>query len=315
MISFGFNVFSWGFSLQFAATTFFAVAFVWLMFTGRVNAAYPMLLMEALTGLGGLIIATVVCAAMLLPDIGKLRSRQAWLRQDVVLPASLLAFCLLLWLTWTPSSASGGANVNSALTFLYEFVKSTLAVSALHGGLWKAIALGALTAAGLYLALRELALKSPSQSHRALCAMLLAVFGMMVAIAIGRSGANPWRPGLEMHYGYLATPVPILCWLLISRSAPSWLANVLGAGLLTLFATAFVENAEWRIASIRSDTPKVTEVSYLLHGCTPADQIVNAHFSQLYHADSPRARVVVREGIEKLRRARGNAACPRATNP
>lgn len=310
MMSFGFNVFSWGFSLQFAATILFAVGFAWLMFKGRPAAAYVTLLADALTGLGGLVIATIVCGAMLLPEVNALRSRQNWPRSDVAYPASLFVFCLFLWLTWTPSSASGGTDIARALTFIYEFGKSSLAVSALHGGLWKAIALGALTFAGLYFALRELARSKLTPAERALCATLIALLGMMVAIAIGRSGANPWRPGLEMHYGYLATPVPILCWLLISRSVLTRFVHALGAGLLALFAVAFVENVQWRIGQIHADSAKTTEVAYLIQSCTPASEIVDAHLPQLYYVDTPRARIVVREGIERLRRERGNAACP-----
>jgi hypothetical protein len=313
MTSFGSNLFNWGFSLQFVATIFFAMAFVWMMFAGRVAAAYVALLVGAFTGLGGLVIATIVCAAMLAPSIGKLRSYRIWRQQDVALPTLVLFFCLLLWLAWRPSEVSGASQVNNVLAFLYEFVKSSLFVSALYGGLWKAIALGALTAAGFYFAVREFASSNAGQAQRALCAMVFATIGLMVAIAIGRSGANPWWPGLEMHYGYLATPVPILSWLLISRHVPSWLVNTLGVGLLVVYAIAFVENANWRITTIRSASPQVSEISYLIQSCGPPEQIVNAHLPRLYHVDTPEARALVRDGIETLRRVRGGSICPPAS--
>jgi hypothetical protein len=298
----GFGAFGWGFAMQFALNVALGIAFVWLAMAGRLGLAYAALVANALTGLSGIVITTVVCLVMLRVSLSlKQMTRRKF---EVAMPLGVLAFSVLLWLCWSPSPASGGPSFSNVIGYLYGLSKSSLVVNAFHGEAWKSAALTALVAVGLWFAVTGLR-RSPPETENPVYALFVALLAICVAVAVGRSQHSPWTPGLEMHYGYLVSPLPILAWLVISRKARPMLANVLGTALLLLYANAFLANANWRTGYIRSAAPKFAEVSRMIRDGTPVDQIMQAHMPQLYYVDTPDTRYHVSVGVERLRQVGG----------
>ena len=77
--------------------------------------------------------------------------------------------------------------------------------------------------------------------------MVVAYIVLGALIVVGRATQSEWAPGLEMHYGYLTTPIPILAWIIVSRFSPWFLAAGLAAVLLIAYGPAFVAGLNWRL--------------------------------------------------------------------
>jgi hypothetical protein len=113
------------------------------------------------------------------------------------------------------------------------------------------------------------------------------------------------RAPLGLHYGYLAAPIPIFAWLIVSSSAKPALNGVLAMVLLVLYGDAFVANARWRLTYAWSAAGRFAEIAQLIRSDAPPASITQKYMLELFYVDAPNQRQRVEAGIVKLRRYGG----------
>lgn len=134
----------------------------------------------------------------------------------------------------------------------------------------------------------------------AILVTLIALLSMLLSIAIGRS--EYWIPGLEKHYGYLATVLPIVSWIAVSIYAPGKLRITIGLILVFLYGYSYVENAEWRIAYGKESRQKIIRIYGDISSGMMISDFVNKHNSYFYYIDNENTRQSVKNIIVMLKR-------------
>ncbi|WP_157874581.1 hypothetical protein [Streptomyces sp. AcH 505] len=312
LLNFGTGFMGWGFSAQFLLSVSSSLVAI-LFFQRSENsnrarvAATLAMLVCALSGMNGIVLAVSLAACFLLFYLFVQKQNAACIG-----PGLVLALCALLLVTWTPSAASVSPTQTPSgqlLDWIYQFSKSSFIVSASHGGWWRAaLCVGLISTAVSFAAqrtLRSLQREKQSPSEFAVYAALAAYITLFFSVVIGRSAHGAWEPGLEMHYGYLAAPIPILSWIVISRFLRGPAALIVAGSLIVVYAQSFVENTAWRMAHLRSQYAHLEQIGADLRSDAPPAIVTEKDIKFLYHVDTPDVRQQVIGGIEKLRQFGG----------
>jgi hypothetical protein len=125
---------------------------------------------------------------------------------------------------------------------------------------------------------------------------------VLSVIAIAR--ANYWTPGLELHYGYLAVPLPIVAWIVVSTERRGKTAALVAFALLPLYGSMYARNI------LLADTmrlnykrPERLQVFHDANNNMGVREFVANNVLSFYHIDSDEIRRSLEQDIEHLKSA------------
>lgn len=311
-----FSAFGWGFSAQFVLSVAFSAAFLLAMTVAvergsRLHAllAFAALAACAASGMNGLLVAVVAALAVLLATLAAPPSPLSrfcfWSSLALVL-ASLAP--LLLWHPSTASVSPLSAPPARIADWFYQITKATFGYDAFSGGWWRFCLLAALIGAAAILTAWRIVTDTHattlSIADGALYGAFLGHLAVVSAIVLGRAGNAEWSPGMEGHYGYLAAPVVILAWIIVSRNTGKALAASIGLVLLCLFAVAFVSGSLWRLDNARSSYPRTAEIMRAFRSPMPSIELASTHALDFFSVSDPEIDRQLAYGIDMLRSSR-----------
>lgn len=312
LLNLSFGLFGWAFSAQFSFSIALALAFLPELVLaqqqasrGRLAFAMAILLACGLCGMNGLVLAYGTACVLLLALIcgPKLPMRRATFMGVLLVLAVLTAVAF----TWTPSETSSSMrnlDLPRLGRWLVHLAKSSFVIDAIAYGDWLSIACVVLVLAGLISGLARGILLLQGRlalTEVAPLAVFAGVLVLLVVVAIGRSGTAEWSPGLEMHYGYLASPVILLSWLTISNRLPRGLISIVGILWVAMAAHAFYSGAVWRLAYLKDNHRIFVLATQAIASQDDANTVTDRHIKDFYYVDIPATRREVANGISKLR--------------
>ena len=316
LLGLGFNTVAWGFSFQFLSGLFFLAAanVLWLRslradprYLG--GAAFLALTLCAWCGGNGLITATVVGAGFLCG----VAYRGAWRLLSIgamVAVALWVATVATIWLRWQGSAATAasGHDLGIYVRFAYEMSKSWFGVYAAQHPAISGAGGALVMLVGLLGSLFWLVKHRPQGGDNLAFLRMLPVFlaalqtAVMVAlISVSRAAAQPWFPGLELHYGYLVTALPLCAWLVILMIPGAALRHTLLAALIVLVGMAYSGNVLWRLDAAKTEYHDSSAVVADLVSPMPAEDVAHRHIRAFYWVDGKDAEAAVTAGIQRLR--------------
>jgi hypothetical protein len=160
--------------------------------------------------------------------------------------------------------------------------------------------------AALALLLQQLRLASPScagiHAKAASAGAMLAVLAVLSVIAIAR--ANYWTPGLELHYGYLAVPLPIVAWIVISTARGDKTAVLVAFALLPLYGSMYARNIMLAdTMRLNYKRPEMLQIFHDANNSVGIRDFVANNVLSFYHIDSDEIRRALEQDIEQLKSA------------
>ena len=317
LINFGFNTVVWGFCFQFVSGIFFVslASVLWarsaLTFPQKkFGIEYLVLLFCALCGGNGLISSSVIGSGILIGTF--ILGRKELFSKFSVLYILLwfLTICLL-WTFMSPSSATL-SKVKDPMVyfdFAYAMSKSWLGVYAISSPALKAafgFCILLVFFAGIRVFLNPKLCVSSIQVSR-LCIfpiLLIALQSIVVLIAVtfSRAASQPWAPGLELHYGYLMTPLPLSAWIVILNSKNALLKNIALTFLCLIVFISYSHNFKWRIHNERDEFRKVSSATSDIFSLKSSEEIARNHINQFWWKDDQESLATVSNLLENLRK-------------
>lgn len=317
-LAFGFNTVVWGFSFQFLSSLFFLswACYAWARDArgGRADiGVHSFLILSACAWCGGngVLTSSVVglgwIAGLLFFKGARATTWKTWLA--VVFWGATNA---LVWGTWTSSSATAIASkdVTGYVDFALGMSRSWLGVIVGQYGMAAtlfstAVLLFGLVGAAVLVSKRDATGSGRSHALVMLPVLLLGLQSavLVAAITTSRAGAQPWWPGLELHYGYLVTAAPVGAWMvmLLLPNAAVRQMSLLVLGVVV--ALGYLSNAAWRMEVAPDAYKRDAVVVADILSSMPADQVARRHIKQLYWVDGPEAQAAVSAGITSLRKS------------
>ena len=134
------------------------------------------------------------------------------------------------------------------------------------------------------------------------CLASLQTVLMAVFLALARSGAQPWWPGLELHYGYLATPLALSGFLVLLLLPNGWIRIFPLLSLTILTAYSFILTAAWRINLTRKEFPMIATAVADIASSAPADVVAEKHIKLLFWREDAASIKAVGNAIVLLRK-------------
>lgn len=242
----------WAFQLQFLSSILFASAS--LYFSTKYtqsnqgiyfHASMTALLLCSLCGMNGLILSLVTSAATLLYFfIHKKKSAKS----NLIYTSFVIAVNLGLLAFWTPSGAAGAASSASATAeIFFHLVGSSMVIYLFNGAFWKPLLVFTVVAGAAVISLNMLRKKAQDISEYIIAGILLGSMLVLLSIAFGRGKTHDgWSNVFAMHYGFLATLLPITAWIIISKRIPKSICLTSGLALTIIFSLSYKENLDWR---------------------------------------------------------------------
>ncbi len=316
LLSFGFNTVAWSFSFQFLSALFFLAwaNLLWArsVLSGQKNlggSAYLALTLCAFCGGNGLITSTIVGSGFLCAIVFGKGVR--WLSSSArACLVTWVAAILVIWLGWTSSSATEVKtnDTQQYFHFALQMLKSWLGLFAMNSSFFKtlfasfvlAVALGG----GFLLILRA---KLHNYSPLIVLPVFLSAlqtFLTIIAISYARAGVQPWWPGLELHYGYLATALPLSAWVVILFLPKGLMRNLLLGIFFVVIGVAYLINADWRIRAAQNEYLRGTSASKDIVSSMSAEDVANRHLKEFYWLEGKQAEIAVSNGLIYLRQTR-----------
>lgn len=318
LLGFGFNTVAWGFSFQFLSGLFFlALAnLLWVrsVLTERNNlggGAYLSLTLCALCGGNGLITSTIVGFGFLCAFFSR-----GFRRSSLAVRFCFLLWgitILVVWLGWTSSPATEvqANNQEEYAFFAIGMLKSWLGIFAINSSFFKTlfaifvliIALGGSILLMLRIKRNNSSYCSPLIVLPVFLSALQAVV-MIIAVSYSRAGVQPWSPGLELHYGYLVTALPLSAWIVILILSKGALRNFLLGAFVLIVGAAYLINAGWRIKAAQDEYRRGTVVVADIVSTLSASVVAQRHIKEFYFIEGEQAEIAVSKGLVSLRETR-----------
>jgi hypothetical protein len=325
MFNFGFGVFNWGFHWQFESSIlFFTIAI--LLFCYRLKpfgavycfAGSCSILFCMFTGLNGLILSTTFSFCLLLIELVIIyRNRRFEPLSSFIafLMTLLILIQITIWLNWEPSTASSttfSLNFSYLLDFLKGLAQAPFGIlpRGNYPYYWVVVFSVCLTVYTLnrfWSANGRTGIKT--YSTVVIYAAMGSVLTLIVALAIGRSRYHvSWNVGLAMHYGYLTTLLPYLCWLMVSKNfvAKRMVINVYSVILIACFTHAFFVAAKWQLDYVGKNLWKIQETTAAISGQAPSEEVAVRYIDNLYFVKNDHTVSIVKHGIDYLRSEPGS---------
>jgi len=294
VLGLGFNSFAWGFSFQFVLSTLFLSISIFFMVSwlvrGSVNSAgfaTIALVITAWSGGNG-----ALCAVILAIGYANILRHKIF-KWQVLIPLIVLVVSLAFIISgWSPSSATQQKpELFDFIQFVTEFSKAWLAIFAITypSFTFSFTILFVVSVIILWFTAGRLRCDHlsnvPSVTY-GLTSLVITIIIMVMFVlfitAFTRAGSQPWQPGLELHYGYLALPLPLSCWLLVSISPKSMVRKVICILLVLISLVAYFVNAAWRVSTLKYEFSETASVVNAIVSSVSADQVAERHFNSMY---------------------------------
>ena len=312
-LNIGFGLFGWGFSGQFSMAV--AGLLVFLAFFCRAIATDSRTMLSlsllplvgtALLGVNGIVISLIMASSLSIcawfaPETRTTRS-VLWAG-----PSTTFLLLVLFFLTRVPQTTPDAAlNFDLLADWAVNMLKSSFNLTAMGPAQgWRAALVGGLVVGALSIAM--IAARQGARARvlhlgdTAIHAAIVAHLVLAGSIIAGRSGMGGWSPGLEMHYGYLLSPMPFLAWVVVSRAVPRRAGFLLGLFLAVLYADAARAGANWRMEYLNGMAITFDEIARALRSDMGPSDITSQHMKELFWVDSPAWRSDIEASIVHYR--------------
>jgi hypothetical protein len=104
-------------------------------------------------------------------------------------------------------------------------------------------------------------------------------------------------------YGYLATILPIVSWIVVSVYLPKKTGVIIGLFLVLMYGFLWIENFGWRIISANENRQKVLDVNKDIQSGIKISDFVKEYNHIFYHVDNDDTRQTVKSAITILKNA------------
>ena len=322
LLNSGFNVFAWGFSFQFCFSVFLEVLSVSFYIRGILGYSKIYLYLSNLTlvilslcGLNGVIVSIIFSFLQLIFSFCKMDTQG----DNFIGKTSFITLLISLMICIsTFSVADSSGNIHSLsymIDWTYSLVKSlfcNIAMSA-YGIVYFFIVLSLSVYAILLFANRfsrnlmvtdggDHNLKNKPLVYLILFIGLISHLLLCVAIALGRSKSGYWPAGMELHYGFLATPLLIYSWLLLSGFASAVVVRIIGSILIFACAFSFLQGNIWRKGVVMNEQVKFEEIAVEVRASNDLRATSKKYIKEFYWIEDENAVQLVENGLVKYRR-------------
>lgn len=316
----GFMPFEWGFQFQFLSSVVLTLCILALLLRDTADGGSSATalgatcaLLLAFCGLNGAIFATVLSAGLLarVRSVTPLGDGPGGRGAALLLALPLLAV-LVVVLTWTPSSASGwndGSGLRRigerlpivfsliharswapppgppAIYFAVDWLLYASAIGLLGARFWGARKTGPPIDSGLF----------------GMAVVMLATVIVLLGVAIGRT--KDWSSGVRLHYGYLATILPVVAWIVVSTQAPRKIAAAAGVALVLIFAGTYARNVELKREQFLQRRQDFVRIAGDLGAGMSVKDFVGRNNRYFFHVDDEKTRRPVERAVSLLRTA------------
>jgi len=306
ILNFGMGYTQWGFHFQFMSSVLFMSSFllstlIWLQSQKTAPALFAVLslILASLTGMNGVLPTLGVGLAFTVWAI--------WRRKSVgvvFLFAVPLGMASVILATWTRYNVGDFPPINigeflgytvglSTASFTFYLQNYETVARAFMGTL---VLLAA--ASFIFRALR----KDVDDTDLLLLAFLGVYLCLIASISYGRVKVQGgWEYGSAVHYGVLTIFIPVISWMILSRSVPKLISEVLGVAVLVFAVLVFQANYQWRTWMIGYDEPLQSKTLQDLRSNKSIDQIAADNIKQ-FHVGMGGMKEVT-DGISVLRKA------------
>lgn len=317
----GFSVFHWGFQFQFLSSVLLTLIVIALLIQQAprpsrrtVIAATACCALLALCGMNGVILAATLSIALLI-WIYVARSTEGPLAS-----AAMAAFATVpliigatVILNWAPTSAAGVGATADAAAVAKGILKNFLLLTSPHAAslppsgpvlyyaLNVVVYVSALVVLGVQLLRPRTTADGLDIAKMMLAAGFVGAFAVLGSVAVGR--AAYWSKGLEMHYAYLGTLLPLIAWIVLSVQTSEKVRVLAAVPLLVMYASMFQANIQarsWHADSARKD--QLAMCADFDRGARIAE-FVDGHNAKLFYIDDVNSRRFVRENLVLLKRS------------
>ncbi len=309
----GFGPFIWSFHFEFMSSTLLSLIFLAFFLqknTPSCNTSYIMgsicILLMAFCGMNGVVPSIIISLLFLLYMLwARPISNKFVLYIILIILVLALMVSLIIISSWNPS----GVTTLSSTVFLKKIYNITdnfyYLINPRPIIMFEKQKIYFVVNSVLYIVALGFLAKRIWESYQiyrsffiddiAVLVTLIASFSIQLNIAIGR--AEYWSPGLEMHYGYLATVLPIVTWIAVSVYVPRKMGIIIGLVLVLLYGYLYVENLQWRMIYAKENRQKVLDVNKdILNGMKISD-FVKRYNHIFYYVDNDDTRQIVKSAI------------------
>ena len=296
ILNIGFNVYAWGFAAPYGISVAGSAGFLVAFGHAAERRSFPFLIgafvfltiCVAMSADNGLIVAAVTSTMILCGTFAVEPTSVAKAVRWLSLVEVLICVIIILHLRSNPSIPILIASPARLGDWAYQLSKSSFALTASAGGLWKSAIILTLTASACALTLADIKKRARSGLQLfdiAVYASLCGYLVLPVMITVGRAGMFEWQ-GLEGHYGYLMGPITIFAWIILSRFSPKYVASLIGIALIVTYGRSFAFGFEWRWNYARETFSRSQQITYLIGSeSIAAEDIVSKYMLDLYYID------------------------------
>jgi hypothetical protein len=297
VLALGFNSVIWAFSFSFISSTMFISISVWLIVkfwlaSSKNIAALIILTLVATAWSGG---NGALCAMVLLFGYGYFL-RNYIISWKVFISLILLIISLFFIIFgFSPSPASQVApDLNKFIVFILEFSKAWMGIFAITFPSIKLAFAFLMLVVTILLASKDLKYQHFDKYKAAITfdKLIMLVFLILImtttlisVIAYSRAASQPWSPGLELHYGYLALLLPLSCWFLVSVSPIGAMRKYISILLILVSCVSYLVNATWRISSLKKEFAETISSIYDLKSTDTPNIVAKQHFKSMSWGD------------------------------
>jgi hypothetical protein len=311
-LSFGAGFSLWGFQFAFLSSTFFVSGFLFLAVCYerskrmyQLNMAIVCLLLCSFCGLNGMVMSSGLTLVFLIYlSFEALRSKRPGKLSTYSLIAAVLFVNIILWKSWSPSSASNLAHFDPVefSRFLFGLLPAAFVIFAFSDVWWKDAFIIALLLGASFSIWQKLVQRRWGLSDTVLTGTILVTLFLVASISGGRNvGTGGWNSVLCMHYGYLTIFIPLLSWILVSSGDRTSWKILLGVVSVFLFAWAFQTNAVWRWSNVSAVSSHQKMILQELARGTKPDVVTDRFLLDFTWKDEPVYRQEVAQGISTFR--------------
>ncbi len=257
----------WAFQFQFLSSIFFASISIYFStkYAEKNKSVYfyaclTALLLCALCGMNGLLISLVASISIVF---------YLFLRKEKspklhwVYVCSVIMLNLALLACWSPSGSAGAASsVSATADIFFHLVGSSMIIYLFDNAWWKPLLVLIIVLGATAIAFYRIIKKTQDFSEYIIAGVLLGSMLVLLSIAFGRGKMHDgWSNVFAMHYGFLATLLPIAAWLIISKRMPKAMCLASGLVLVIIFSLSYKENFEWRSKFFNSWVVRQQEIA------------------------------------------------------
>jgi hypothetical protein len=267
-----FNIFYWGFYLQFMSSIVLALVAISLgvlHFSSpkRGYAVAAAITIFCLNGVGmnGTTMALIFVPALVAALVRDRHHIRRWeFLASIMIASATVLISAYVVATWSPSGASIQEERGEIVERLTGILLPLYSLSAPRAWAKSVLPTDPYLIFGVVLSLVTgvlllvKLLRKPSGMTLYLAGAFLASWAVLGAVAVGRAGF--WSSGIEFHYGYFPTLTVMVSWVFLSIEMPRIVARTAAVGLLVVFGSMYMTGALWGLERANERAVQLAEI-------------------------------------------------------